>query len=639
MRLLSGVLVVIAIAGTAASADGATIADVTGVTITSGQPVQTGQLSRTGVVSSCAQPKATPPLSGLAGSFHYRLHTFRSSVTNPVCVTVTLNPACGGSNAIFSAAYAGTFDPASPRTAYAADLGSTASTPAGYSFNAAGEGPFGIVVHEPIQDAGCASYGLNLTSDRPWAISAPSVIGDPRLGETLTASDAIWAPAAPSVQRQWRRCDADGGNCVDIAAATGTTYTVANADIGSTLRFVNVATDGGGTSTSQSRSFEAYIPFQGPQVESLGTGDRIHAGTFARGAVDHCATPGAAPTTVVFPSTFYLFDSFPVTSLLNEPACLVVRAVPNCFPDGVSVEIYTPSSDPAAGITANHAAHSGEPPPGPVLTSWRLPAGGNAEATVSHGFNGGVTCASYNVTLGADAPFASARPAIAGTAAEGGTLTASDGVWSGSPVFGHLWLRCDGSGAACVPIGGATGASYTPTSADVGRRLRVRVTATQGRAVSSDSSASDVVAAGAAAGQAAAPGANPGQASNPGQALDRTAPKGTLRLASRNLRVALKRGRIPVVVTCDEQCTAVVQVQVTRKLAERLKLGKQIVIARARGAVKPGARKTLSEKLTKRARRALRGRSSLRVTLIATFTDAAGNAARLKKNAGLTRPR
>ena len=81
------------------------------------------------------------------------------------------------------------------------------------------------------------------------------------------------------------------------------------------------------------------------------------------------------------------------------------------------------------------------------------------------------------------APTNTAQPAITGTAAAGGTLTASQGTWSGSPTtFVYQWVRCPASGGAadgsdCAVIGGATTSSYIVATADVGFRLRVRVTA------------------------------------------------------------------------------------------------------------------------------------------------------------------
>jgi subtilisin family serine protease len=73
-----------------------------------------------------------------------------------------------------------------------------------------------------------------------------------------------------------------------------------------------------------------------------------------------------------------------------------------------------------------------------------------------------------------------APPAIAGTATEGQTLTASEGTWGGSfPVaYAYAWQRCDATGAGCVDAAGATGASYVLTLSDVAATLRVVVTAT-----------------------------------------------------------------------------------------------------------------------------------------------------------------
>ncbi len=73
-------------------------------------------------------------------------------------------------------------------------------------------------------------------------------------------------------------------------------------------------------------------------------------------------------------------------------------------------------------------------------------------------------------------------PTIAGSAVGGQTLTADPGTWTGTtPIaFSYQWLRCDTAGAGCSDIDGATGQSYVLTPADVGSRIRVRVTATNG---------------------------------------------------------------------------------------------------------------------------------------------------------------
>ena len=91
-------------------------------------------------------------------------------------------------------------------------------------------------------------------------------------------------------------------------------------------------------------------------------------------------------------------------------------------------------------------------------------------------------------TAGTPAPAAPPRstsePRIDGRAEQGRTLSASRGGWTGGGLsFAYRWVRCGvggglPDGSDCTSIAGATGSRYVVTSADVGFRLRVRVTAT-----------------------------------------------------------------------------------------------------------------------------------------------------------------
>jgi hypothetical protein len=81
-------------------------------------------------------------------------------------------------------------------------------------------------------------------------------------------------------------------------------------------------------------------------------------------------------------------------------------------------------------------------------------------------------------------------PAISGSAQDGQTLSASTGTWSAGPSsYAYQWQRCDLGGAACASVSGATAASYSLTSADVGSTMRVVVTATNSAGSASASSA------------------------------------------------------------------------------------------------------------------------------------------------------
>src|SRR5438477_6065584 len=87
-----------------------------------------------------------------------------------------------------------------------------------------------------------------------------------------------------------------------------------------------------------------------------------------------------------------------------------------------------------------------------------------------------VTAVSLGVTRAA--PSNTSLPSISGAARDGSILTASHGSWTGNPKsYDFQWQRCDSSGGSCNPISGATSKQYTLTSADVGNRIRVQVTA------------------------------------------------------------------------------------------------------------------------------------------------------------------
>ena len=97
--------------------------------------------------------------------------------------------------------------------------------------------------------------------------------------------------------------------------------------------------------------------------------------------------------------------------------------------------------------------------------------------------------------LGAMAPRNSARPTITGTPKEGQTLSSTTGTWSTTEIeFRRQWLRCTEQGAECEPIFTPaadgrvmpeTGITYTARREDVGRALRVRITAHKNGAMSS----------------------------------------------------------------------------------------------------------------------------------------------------------
>jgi hypothetical protein len=146
---------------------------------------------------------------------------------------------------------------------------------------------------------------------------------------------------------------------------------------------------------------------------------------------------------------------------------------------------YTLSSAPLATATSNlqglvfHPTANQVAPGNTVVTIFTLTpsdayGSGSANNTTQ------VTATSIN-----DAPVNTVVPAISGTNTVGSTLAATAGTWTDSdgdtPTYSYQWYRADdNSGTNETAISGATGGSYTLTTSDAHKYLRVIVTANDG---------------------------------------------------------------------------------------------------------------------------------------------------------------
>jgi Glycosyl hydrolases family 16/Ig domain of plant-specific actin-binding protein len=92
-------------------------------------------------------------------------------------------------------------------------------------------------------------------------------------------------------------------------------------------------------------------------------------------------------------------------------------------------------------------------------------------------------------------PVNTSSPTISGVAREGQILTASAGTWSGStPItYRYQWQRCSSVGASCKDVSGATATTYKLVTADVGRTMRVRITASNAAGATTATSAATAV--------------------------------------------------------------------------------------------------------------------------------------------------
>jgi hypothetical protein len=122
---------------------------------------------------------------------------------------------------------------------------------------------------------------------------------------------------------------------------------------------------------------------------------------------------------------------------------------------------------------------------------------------------------------------------------------------------------------------------------------------------------------------------------------DTTPPAFALRaLKDQKLRAVRRKG-LKLRAQCDETCTARVRLLVSRKTARRtgikrkakgpVRVGKRTVTLAA------GKRKTFAVKLSRKAKRRLRGVRKVKFTIRATARDAAGNASELTRTATVRR--
>jgi hypothetical protein len=92
-------------------------------------------------------------------------------------------------------------------------------------------------------------------SGRPRNTKAPSISGTLSPGATLHGDAGTWTGTQPiTFTFQWLRCDARGGNCIELGGQTSDSYTLRNADSGHTLRIRVVARNRDGKRTALSGS-------------------------------------------------------------------------------------------------------------------------------------------------------------------------------------------------------------------------------------------------------------------------------------------------------------------------------------------------------------------------------------------------
>ncbi|MEA2216343.1 MAG: hypothetical protein QOK19_1904 [Solirubrobacteraceae bacterium] len=376
---------------------------------------------------------------------------------------------------------------------------------------------------------------LAVAEGAPANVGAPSVSGLPVVEQTLTADPGTWGGTGPfTYTYQWRGCPLLG-ECEDISGATGPTYTVGPLQIANSIEVVVTAHNAHGSSSATSPAtdlIKALLPanIELPSITGLlQDGGLLAALTGAwsgseplsfsyvwetcnaagldcnevsgaiGGTLGLLASEVGSTVRVIVTAT----NSAGSTTATSEPTSLVKALLPS----NTGLPSITGLLQDGSSLLAGLGSWSGT---GPLSFSqvWELcdAAGQNCNAiegavgstlALIAGEVGGTVRLAVTATNGAGSTTATSEPtslvkallpsntglpSITGLLQDGSSLTAALGSWSGTgPLsFSQVWELCDAAGQNCNAIEGAVGSTLALIAGEVGKTVRLAVTASNG---------------------------------------------------------------------------------------------------------------------------------------------------------------
>jgi hypothetical protein len=271
----------------------------------------------------------------------------------------------------------------------------------------------------------------------PGNAEAPTIAGNFVDGQHLSALVGSWTGTGPlNYSYQWQLCNAGGEECKGIAEALASGFGLASGDVGRTLRVAVTASNEAGSATVTSAPTSAVRPLA-PSNTGLPS---IAGGAFDGRALQALNGNWEGTGPLAYSYQWQLCNGGGGNcAAISEAAAVGLSLISGWI--GKTVRVAVTASNEAGAATALSAATSQvEPSP---------PSGVEA-------------------------------PRTSGTAQDGQVLEAEHGGWSGTaPIsYGYQWELCNASGEECANIAEASGSSFRLVSADVGKTVRVAVTAT-----------------------------------------------------------------------------------------------------------------------------------------------------------------
>ncbi len=273
----------------------------------------------------------------------------------------------------------------------------------------------------------------------PTATGSPPISGTAQQGQTLTESHTTWSDGSTAYSYLWEDCDSSGSNCSLIGGATAQTYTPSASDVGHTIRVQEDVPGADGTTGRATSSQTAVVSGAPPANVSPPqiSGNTTQGQTLTESHGTYTNSPTSFGYQWEDCNTFGLSCS-PIKGAMSQTYTLTPTDV------GHTIVVQETATNATGPSPSNSSAATAEvaPASGPAL-----------------------------------APSPTSGAVITGTTRVGATLSTTTGLWSGTPplAYTYQWQRCK---PGCTNIGGATGTSYTMTTADFGALIDVAVTAT-----------------------------------------------------------------------------------------------------------------------------------------------------------------
>ena len=313
-----------------------------------------------------------------------------------------------------------------------------------------------------IANSAATSLVPDPTPPAPINTALPTINGTAQQGDTLATSNGSWSNNPTGYSYQWQDCNSSGGSCSNITSATSSSYTVAAADENHTIDVVVTATNAGGSTIANSAA-TSLVPDPTPPAP-INTALPTINGTAQQG--DTLATSNG--------------------SWSNNPTGYSYQWQ-DCNSSGGSCSNITSATSSSYTLQASDVGDTID-----VLVTATNAGGSNSAPAVKMGpVTGGSGGPAPSNTI---APYFTASTGYQnctnGCAIVGQTLTVRPGTWTcsggcGTLTYTYQWQDCKttsgqppSTGSCSNATGpGATSASYTVSSNDVGHALVPIVTA------------------------------------------------------------------------------------------------------------------------------------------------------------------